>query len=527
MGFGSLEDGLRRRTSIAAAFAWAACACVVAGCGDRPPAPDGSAVASRTATSAAGARQPEPAAKRPPEVQSGSSTPRAKAGPVQSEPAQPRERTLVDLLDDQPSGDALPGAQASPRWPRVEVDEARAEAAGIHKVSGPRLTLYTDVAIDDEIEALPVAFAQAFPQWCEYFGVDPATLADWQMTGFLMEDKSRFEKLGLLPEELPPFEHGFARDYDLWVYEQPSAYYRRHLVLHEGTHGFMNTVLGGCGPAWYMEGMAELLATHRWKDGVLTLNTMPQSRDEVPMWGRIKIIKDDFAAKRAQQFDQVLLYRPEVQTGTEPYAWCWAAAALLDRHPRYRERFRQLPRIVRAGDFTEQFRRLIGSDWPDLTEEWQVFVAGMEYGYDVPAAAIEFAPGKPLPANGGRATVEATRGWQSSGLRLEAHTTYRIAAQGRYQVADQPQIWWSEPGGVSIRYYQGRPLGMLLGAVRPDPPDAGPISALIQPIPIGLGTTLTPEHAGTLYLRINDSAAELSDNAGRVTVDVRSTRGHE
>ena len=92
----------------------------------------------------------------------------------------------------------------------------------------------------------------------------------------------------------------------LWLYEQPSDYYRRHLLLHEGTHGFMNTVLGGCGPLWYMEGIAEYLATHRWKDGRLTLGYMPRSRDEVPQWGRIRLIQDAVAEGRAPALKKVI-----------------------------------------------------------------------------------------------------------------------------------------------------------------------------------------------------------------------------
>ena len=144
------------------------------------------------------------------------------------------------------------------------VDDARAAAAGIRKLPGKRLTLYTDLA-GPEIDRLPAVFEQAFPQWCRYFKVKEGDQADWHMTGFLMKDKARFVAAGLLPDDLPPFEHGYSRGHDLWLYEQPSDYYRRHLLLHEGTHGFMNTVLGGCGPPWYMEGMAEYLATHRWQ----------------------------------------------------------------------------------------------------------------------------------------------------------------------------------------------------------------------------------------------------------------------
>ena len=524
------EHGSSRRTAFAlvpAALAWM---CLAAGgCGGsgapsgQPEArPGGGARVEATAEPAApSAPLPSPRVREPsPEPIRSAAVIQIEADVEQPEaaepPRQPGQRTLADLLRDVPDSAAM----WVPDLPRMEVDEARAAAAGIGKVSGSRLVLFTDVPIDAEIEALPAAFEQAFPQWCRYFGVEEKEHADWQMTGFLMQDKSLFEKLGLLPKELPPFQHGFARNFDFWLYEQPSVYYRRHLALHEGTHGFMNTVLGSCGPPWYMEGVAELLSTHSWKNGKLALGYMPKSRDEVPMWGRIKIVHDDYAAQRAQQLARVLAYRPQEYSATEPYAWCWAAAALLDRHPRYQARFRQMPDWVLDPHFTDRFRKLIGRDWQDLAEEWQVFVAGLEYGHDVPSAAIVFGAGKPLPAEGAKVTINAARGWQSSGLRLEAGSAYHISAAGRYQVADQPQIWWCEPGGVSIRYYQGRPLGMLLAAVRAEPPPEEGMSALIRPIAVGLETTFTPDQSGTLYLRINDSAAELADNAGRLTVEI-------
>jgi len=511
-------------------------ACLIVGCGG-PAKPEGSAgrraegeVRHNSAAAESGRSTPAASPRSTQVNEPGSDRPGpARRSPVASPPEQEKEETpdewpepqrvdsTADLFD-------VPNApsRSIPNLFRIEVDEARAAAAGIRKVAGKRLTLYTDLAPDEEVDVLPEVFAQAFPQWCEYFGVDPADHPDWTTTGFLMKDKDAFRRAGLMPDELPPFQHGFSWDYTLWVYEQPSAYYRRHLLVHEGTHSFMNTVLGGCGPPWYMEGMAELLGTHRWHDGRLTLNYMPASREEVPMWGRIKIIKDDFAAHRAKTFQGVLEYGPQAHLRTEPYGWCWAAAALLDRHPRYRERFRQLPRLVRNPDFPNRFRRLIGHDWDALAEEWQVFIADLEYGYDVARTAIDFTPGQPLAQPGASVRVAAAAGWQNSGLRLEAGATYRIRASGRYQVADQPQIWWCEPGGVSIRYYKGRPLGMLLAAVRAEPPRPGEPSALIRPIPVGLGTTLTPAHSGTLFLRVNDSAAELDDNAGTLAVHIRA-----
>ncbi|MBN2473925.1 MAG: hypothetical protein JXB62_04925 [Pirellulales bacterium] len=441
--------------------------------------------------------------------------PRQSGRPAEVPP--PRRRSLADLLD-QP-------ADSAARWianlPRIQVDDARAAAAGIRKLSGKRLNLYTDMPPGEPIDSLPELFDLAFPQWCAYFHIDPAKHADWNMTGFLIQDKARFQQTGLLPSDLPPFQHGFARNHELWLYDQPSDYYRRHLLLHEGTHGFMNTMLGACGPPWYMEGMAEMLSTHRWHDGRLTLNYMPQSREEVPEWGRVRIIQDAFAERRAKQLNNVIEYSASAHLETEPYAWCWAAATLLDRHPRYQQRFRQLYKHVLQPGFSERFFRLMKDDWQQLSEQWQLFVSGMEYGYDVPRAAIDFSPGKPLPASGGRVTVAADRGWQNSGLQLAGGVAYRLRASGRYQVDDQPQIWWCEPGGVSIRYYQGKPLGILLAAVRPDP-HAGGYSPLLWPKDVGLAATLTPRETGTLYLKINDSAAELDDNAGELQVEVRA-----
>lgn len=522
------------RSGTKSTVTWLVLGSLMAGCGDPSgPAPDQVAQNTRNSddsrVSASPRSQPRevklsdlPAGNNP--RQSTTSVTKStdfppigqSSGPHKDSPPAERRRPLAHLLD-QP-------ADSAPRWiadlPRLQVDDARAAAAGIRKLSSRRLTLYTDLPVDEEIERLPQVFDLAFGQWCEYFHIDKAKHADWNMTGFLMKDGARFRRAGLLPGGLPPFKHGFARNHELWLYEQPSAYYRRHLLLHEGTHGFMNTILGACGPPWYMEGLAELLSTHRWHDGRLRLNYMPTSREEVPYWGRVKIIKDALAENRAKHLINVLEYSASAHQETEPYAWCWAVATLLDKHPRYRDRFRLLYKDVLKPDFTDRFFRLMKDDWQQLSEEWQVMVAGLEYGYDVGRSAVDFTPGKALPTSGGLVTVAADRGWQNSGLRLEGGVAYRLTASGRYVVAQKPQPWVCEPGGVSIRYYRGRPLGLLIAALRPDDPADDGFSALQRSAVVGLETTLTPNETGTLYLKINDSAAELDDNTGELKVEI-------
>jgi len=410
-------------------------------------------------------------------------------------------------------------ARRLPGVPPVQVDEARRAAAGIRKLDGRRLALYTDLPSDPEVDTLPAAFDQAFSRWCDYFGVDEAAQADWHARGFVIGDRAKFRELGLLPPDLPPFQHAYARNFEFWVYEQPSGYYRRHLVLHEGVHCFMNTLFGACGPPWYMEGMAELLSPHRWRDGRLEVPYFPKNRDEVPMLGRIKIVQEGVAAGRAMSLGGVLDYGPHAHLQTEPYAWCWALCALLDGDPRFRERFRRLNRNLLRPDFTERFLESLGEERTTLDRQWQVFVSDIDYGYDVARSAVDFSSGL-VPSDGGATVrVAADRGWQNSGVRLEGGRTYRLRASGRYQVVDGPKPWISEPGGVTLRYHRGRPLGLLLGAVLPEGP-ASDASALATPIEVGLGTEITPRQSGTLYLRVNDSAAELGDNRGEVRVEI-------
>ncbi len=119
-----------------------------------------------------------------------------------------------------------------------------ARAAELRKLPGKHVTLYTDLASSPAVDALPEMFDQAFPQWCRYFGVDPAKHADWHVVGCMMRDPGPFRAAGLLPEGLPQFTTGYSVGKSFWVHEQPSDYYRAHLFLHEGTHAFINTIPG-------------------------------------------------------------------------------------------------------------------------------------------------------------------------------------------------------------------------------------------------------------------------------------------
>jgi hypothetical protein len=415
---------------------------------------------------------------------------------------------------------AIGGAQqlGSLRGVRA-VDDARARAAGVRKLTGEHLVLYTDVPSSPEVDRLPAIFDLAVPQWAEYFGIDPAKTRGFQAQGYLVSDRRKFDALGLMPAGNVEFEHGLSSGREFWLFDQPTAYYRRHLMLHEGTHVFMVTFLGSCGPPWYMEGTAELLATHALDERYnrLTLRSMPASREDVPMLGRIKLIEDARQQNRVLDLPSILRLSNRRQLGNAAYAWCWAAAKFLDSHLRYRDRFRKLRDHVRDEKFNEVFRRMYADDWSDLQAEWSAFVSTLDHGYDFERMVIDFEPGRPLQGEPRTATIAADRGWQSSGVQLLAGKTYRVTAAGRYEIANDGQPWPCEPGGVTIEYHDGHPLGMLLGAIDARSGDA----TLARPFEVGLGTNVTPKVSGTLYLRVNDSAGRLYDNRGALTVTVQ------
>lgn len=403
---------------------------------------------------------------------------------------------------------------------------APAQAQKLRELSGRHLTLVTDLAEDPAVDVLPAVFDQALPLWRRYFGLDARALQDWQVTGYLMGNGQLFHDAGLVPEDLPPFLNGYARANRLWVFNQPTDYYRRHLLLHEGVHALMLAHWRGYGPPWYAEGMAELLATHSWTDGKLELPLFPRKREQFPGWGRIKMVRDAVTQPEAPSLEKLLAYPTSSFLENQAYGWAWALCAFLDGHPRWQEPFRTIVQHVRQRGFNDRLKTAVGEAWPDLVEEFSVFTWELEYGHDLPRWAMQFAPGEPLSNEGKTVRVQADRGWQSSTVRLQAGETYRLKARGRYQVAAGPPPWQAEANGVSIRYYRGRPLGMLLAAVRAEPMPAPPMEApskhvgFLAPLAVGLDATITPQGTGTLYFKINDSPAELQDNQGALEVRV-------
>lgn len=410
-------------------------------------------------------------------------------------------------------------------WPGPpEIDPEEIQPFGIRLLRGKHLLLWTDLPSSPEVDQLAGIFDLAVPEYCRYFHIDPVLVEDWQVVAFLIKDRKIFDRSGLM-RGAPRFLNGHSMDYRIWINDPPSDYYRRHLLIHEGVHAFMNYMFGTCGPPWYMEAMAEYLGTHRWEEGRLTLGIMPKTSKEVTDWGRIDLIRESVAQGNRKLPDGIFQFAPSDYERTATYAWSWGIAFFFDNHPGTQRAFRDNLPFVTFPDFTQRLWKSLQNDWTDLNNGWIDFTSQLAYGYEMERTLMDFTPGRPPGENPVTFSVDSTCGWQNSGIVLQRGQKYLITASGRFQLGTQPKIWWAEAEGVTVRYHNGLPLGTLMAVVVPvktmsQPGETPPGIVFDTPIRIGSSAELVPDETGILFFRINDSPGELDENQGFLEVEI-------
>jgi hypothetical protein len=409
--------------------------------------------------------------------------------------------------------------------------ERLARRAGLRVLEGRHLVLATDrpKRASDGVAELPVVFDQAFDAWCRHYGMNPKDHADWRCFGCLVVDRERFRVAGLLPDTVPAFENGFCENNRFWLADQSNPAYRRHLLLHEGVHAFTLTLRGLATPVWYNEGIAEFLATHRLEPaedgGVRFVPTpIPDRPEDVEQLGRIEKIRELRATRRSPAFDDVLALRVEDHGAIADYAASWAAVALLAGHPATAKGFATLERGPLTPDFNDRLASLPGWDAARIARDFDAFTADIDYGWDFSRMVIDWSPGERLD-RARTLAVDATRGWQNSGVRLVAGRRYSFTAAGRVGVGSitDPSSGSvtpleSEPDGISLEWYRGRPVGRLLAAQWVTPEGGG--RPRFEIVAEGASGRFTAPVEGPLYFRVNQAPGRLADNAGGFQVEL-------
>lgn len=393
---------------------------------------------------------------------------------------------------------------------------------GFSIVSGKHIDVITDMPLSDELRELPAVFDAALPHWCEVFDLPLAAVSDWRVDACVMLDRQRFIDAGLLPQAISHFTYGYQMGDRLWVTEQRSAYYRRHLLLHEGTHWMMIRKYGRLAPPWLMEGMAEWLGTHRWDGQQLHMGIIPTAREEVPYWGRTKIIADQLADGVAPSLESILRYSDTAHQQQEAYAWSWAAVVFLKHHPDTRATFDQLlgQPLQDRDDSNRWFFRQLSNRWPRLRQEWNAALSDLDYGFAPERGMLTLSTAPQMLTKSQTVTIAADRSWQASGVAVAAGAQIAVQAQGDYVLARQPRPWKCYPDGVTLEYYRGQPLGkLMMTSVAPlvqEPSFSNPPAVMA----IGSGGQFRVNQAGELHFRINEATGDLADNSGTLTITI-------
>ncbi len=261
----------------------------------------------------------------------------------------------------------------------ASADDANGE---FHRYQGKHILLITDTPPTPATADLVLAFDHAVTYWTTLFGQNSLITDDWKVTAYLMRERVRFENAGLFDRSVREFQEGHQEGDFLFCKDQPSDYYRRHLLLHEGVHWFMEKALGGWGPGWWMEGIAEWQATHRWDGKTLQCGVIPRSKEELPYWGRLKWVQEDLQSEQAPSLPILFQRAKDLHRFDSTYAWSWMATIFFANHPRYQEQFTK--RLRQPTDNSDSLTRdvldWIKDDMSLVQAEFNVFASEMDYG---------------------------------------------------------------------------------------------------------------------------------------------------
>lgn len=413
---------------------------------------------------------------------------------------------------------------------RPKLDRAELRACGLNILESRHLVLVTDVPLP-QVQELPALADALFAELQKRLGPLRPDLAgsDFQVTGYLIDAKERFEKAGVLPPEAFQFRHGRHLGYQFWMNNQSAAYYRRHLLLHEFVHCFMMCEHGmrDIPPLWFTEGIAEYFATHQLADDVAQsrFGVLPESRTGFEGWGGFNVIRRTLSEtsstgpNSAESLSLENLLHPSDNSFTDDikYAQAWALVWQIQNHPELAPAAEQLRRVRSESNYHDFEKTVSPNEWKRLSITWPLLLDSLVEGFDVarsfPSLKSEVKLGAIKPGQPVRLSIESDRDWQSSGLSFRRGQSVKVTCSGQYAVHDQPRPWISEPQGITIDYFRGRPLGevqaMIIPVARPEK---------ARRVPVGVSAVLTFDEESELWLQINDSASLRAGNSDSVVV---------
>ena len=303
---------------------------------------------------------------------------------------------------------------------------------------------------------------------------------------------------------------------------------REGLAEHEVVHAYCASAFGRTGPTWYREGIAQLFTYgHQIDKGMQFPEDLMANIDRDASKSIQQMVKGLVASRKlAESLDRKINQRQDVaglipmdawsksdkqdyDNLTKEYAWSWLACHMLYHNPNYQSRFKQLGQGYLA-DQEDRFEQIFGPVAEQLAFEYEFTVRRFAPGYRVDLCSWDWE--KRFQRT--RATaqcgcgIHAARGYQPSGLYVQADQDYRVKTCGTWKTSAS-----RETTADGDRLKRGSLEGVILKG-----------NQLTEPFLLGEDSSFRAPCDGQLYLRCRDSWAQLSDNDGSVVVSLQHFR---
>lgn len=152
----------------------------------------------------------------------------------------------------------------------------------------PHYELYSEID-DPQTETIARMLEASWQAFGDYFHIDPILAAGQKQRVKLFVDYDSWQA-GMIADGIvnPPTNAGGYFDPGTraaYLYQQPTQYYTRVLVLHEAAHQFhlLGRAKGHSPPSWYVEGIAEHISRHDWDGSCVRLGALPLlSQEDAP-----------------------------------------------------------------------------------------------------------------------------------------------------------------------------------------------------------------------------------------------------
>jgi hypothetical protein len=411
---------------------------------------------------------------------------------------------------------------------RPALDRSRLESCGLRVLESKHLILITDAPLAEVQDLPPLADALFVELERQLGSLKPDRSGrDFQLTGYVIGAKERFEEANVLPPESVVIRHGRHIGYQFWMNNQTSPYYRRHLLLHEFIHCFMMCEHGMADipPLWYSEGIAEYFATHELSEDISStrFGILPTTLDGFEGWGRVteirknmKELTDNPDAWQSLMSLERVRHPKDLNFASDlQYSQAWALVWLLRNHPELKPHFLSMSQTRTRGEFRDAEDAVPAEVWQKIAVLWPLFLASLTEGFEVEHSFPPLNAKASKPSVSGKVELQSGKEWQPTGVQIKRGTSVQLDCSGRYTVHDKPRPWVSEPQGITIDYANGRPLGEVTAMlVAPDG------SSCSGRIPIGRENSFTAPVDSELWLQINDLANSRSDNSGSASVEI-------